>query len=196
LNLILAKAAVEALIFAASEPLDSKTIAAIVEIDDHTVKQIIVDLIDEYRRSKKGVQIMEAADGFQFCTHPECAPFIEKLQKVPRNVGLSQAAIETLAIVAYKQPITKAEMESLRGVSIESPVSTLLEKGLIEEAGRRETPGRPILYRTSPKFLKYFGLNSLNELPRILDWVGSEDAQTAVETTEGNDDAGTVTKGF
>ncbi|HOJ77782.1 MAG TPA: SMC-Scp complex subunit ScpB [Bacillota bacterium] len=172
MNLIMARATIEALIFAASEPLNSKTIAEIINIDEHTVKQLINDLIEDYRRMKRGIQINEVANGYQFCTHPECAPYLEKLMKTPRNVGLSQAAIETLAIIAYKQPITKAEIESLRGVSIESPLNTLIEKNLIEEAGRKDGPGRPILYRTSKKFLHYFGLNDLNELPRISDWIG------------------------
>jgi len=173
LNLILAKATIEALIFASSEPITSKTIAEIIAIDEHTVRQIIADLIEDYRKSKRGIQIIEAGNGYQYGTHPECAVYIEKLQKIPRNVGLSQAAIETLAIIAYKQPITKAEIESLRGVSVESPLGTLLEKNLIEEAGRKDAPGRPILYRTSKKFLRYFGLNSLEDLPRIPEWTGN-----------------------
>lgn len=175
MNLILAKATIEALIFASSEPITSKTVAEIIGIDEHTVKQIISDLIEDYRRSKRGIQIIEAGNGYQFATHPECAVYIEKLQKIPRNVGLSQAAVETLAIIAYKQPITKAEIESLRGVSVESPLGTLLEKNLIEEAGRKDAPGRPILYRTTTKFLRYFGLNSLEDLPRIPEWTGNDE---------------------
>lgn len=183
MNLVLAKAAIEALIFAASEPLGSKTIAEIIVIDEHTVKQLVGDLIEDYHQSKKGIQIEEVGNGYRFCTHPECASYVEKLQKVPRNVGLSQAAIETLAIIAYKQPVTKAEIESLRGVSVESPLNTLVEKNLIEEAGRKEAPGRPILYRTSRKFLHYFGLNTLEELPQIAEWkaVVSEVAEKGEE---------------
>lgn len=170
MNLILAKAAIEAIIFASSEPLSSKNIAEIVNLDEHTVRQLVGDLIDEYQRNKKGIQIKEIDNGYQYCTNIECAAYVEKLQKIPRNVGLSQAAIETLSIIAYKQPITKAEIESLRGVSIESPLGTLYERKLIEEAGRKEAPGRPILYRTSHKFLQYFGLNTLADLPKMPDW--------------------------
>lgn len=169
----MAKATIEALIFASSEPISSKIIAEIIDIDEHTVKQLISDLSDEYRRTKKGIQLVEVGNGYQYCTHPECAVYLEKLQKIPRNVGLSQAAIETLAIIAYKQPITKAEIESLRGVSVESPLNTLFDKGLIEESGRKDGPGRPILYRTSKKFLRYFGLNTLADLPRIPEWTGT-----------------------
>ncbi|MGE5607455.1 MAG: SMC-Scp complex subunit ScpB [Bacteroidota bacterium] len=191
MNLIMARAIIESLIFASSEPITGKTIGEIVGISEHTVKQIISDLIEEYQRNKRGIQIYEVANGFQFCTHPECAPYIEKLQKVPRSVGLSQAAIETLAIVAYKQPITKGEIEALRGVSVESAITTLVDKGLIEEAGRKDSPGRPIMYRTTKQFLKYFGLNDLNELPKIPEWIGQEAApNNETELTEAETDVG------
>lgn len=191
MNLIMARAIIESLIFASSEPITVKTIGSIVGISEHTVKQIIFDLSEDYRNNKHGIQIVEVANGYHFCTHPECAPYIEKLQKVPRNVGLSQAAIETLAIVAYKQPITKAEIEALRGVSVESAITTLVDKGLIEEAGRKDSPGRPIMYRTSKQFLNYFGLNDLNELPKIPEWVGSNDiGNTESKITEANTDVG------
>ena len=104
-------------------------------------------------------------------TKPELAVYLEKLKKVPRQVPLSQAALETLAIIAYKQPITRAEIETIRGVRVDSSLSTLLERGLIEETGRKEGPGRPILYGTTKGFLKYFGLNSLDELPIVDDWI-------------------------
>lgn len=184
MNLILARAVIEAVIFASSEPISVKTITDILGVNEHTVKQILSDLIEEYHHSKRGIQIMEVASGYQFCTHPECAAHVEKLQKLPRNVGLSQAAIETLAIIAYKQPITKAEVESLRGVSVESALATLTEKMLVEEVGRKEGPGRPILYGTSKKFLKYFGLNSIKELPPIPDWAGAGDFKLESETAE------------
>lgn len=171
----MARAIMEALIFASSEPITVKTMAEIIGINDHTIKQMMVDLVEEYEQAKRGIQIVELANGYQFTTHPECAPYIEKLQKTPRNVGLSQAAIETLAIVAYKQPITKAEIESLRGVGVDSSINTLIEKNLIEEGGRKDAPGRPILYQTTKKFLAYFGLNDLKDLPKIPDWIGPSD---------------------
>lgn len=172
MNLVMARAAIEALVFASSEPLGTKTMAELIEINEHTVRQILSDLMEEYRVSKRGIQIIEVAGGYQFVTHPECASFVEKLYKTPRSTGLSQAAIETMAIIAYKQPITKAEIESLRGVNVDSALATLVEKRLIEEAGRKEAPGRPILYRTTRQFLQYFGLKNLSELPPIPDWNG------------------------
>jgi segregation and condensation protein B len=175
LKLILARATVEALIFAASEPLPGKSIAEIIGVEEPTVIRIIDDLIDLYIRENRGIQIHRIAGGYQFRTNPECGPYVEKLQKAPRNVGLSQAAVETLAIIAYKQPVTRAEIEALRGVTVERPLNTLLEKELVEEAGRKEVPGRPILYRTTPKFLNHFGLNSLNDLPAIPEWIDPGD---------------------
>jgi segregation and condensation protein B len=173
LNLTTARAIAEALIFASSEPISAKTMAAIIGVNEHTLKQMISDLMEDYQQKQCGIQIVEVANGYQFATNPEYAVYIEKLQKMPRNIGLSQAAIETLAIVAYKQPITKAEIEALRGVSIESSLATLVDKGLIEEAGRKESPGRPILYGTTKRFLKYFGLKDLNELPKVPEWIES-----------------------
>ena len=184
LNLVMAKAVIEALIFASSEPLTTKIMAEIIGIDDHTVRQLIADLIEENRQTSRGIQIIEVANGYQFSTQSECSPFVEKLQKVPRNVGLSQAAIETLAIIAYKQPITKAEIESLRGVSVESSLNTLLEKNLVEEGGRKEAPGRPILYQTTKRFLQYFGLNDLKELPKVPDWIDPGTVKYSNDTLE------------
>jgi segregation and condensation protein B len=172
LNLTTARAIIEALIFTSSEPISVKAMAEITGVNEHTLKQMVNDLSDDYQKKGGGIQIIEVANGYQFATNPEYSPYIEKLQKLPRNIGLSQAAIETLAIIAYKQPITKAEIESLRGVSIESSLTTLGDKNLVEEVGRKETPGRPILYGTTKKFLKYFGLNDLNELPKIPEWIG------------------------
>jgi segregation and condensation protein B len=184
-----AKAYIEALIFAASEPIGTKMIAHILELDEHTVKQIILDLAHEYQQAPRGIQIVAVANGYQFCTNPECAVYLEKLYKAPRHVSLSQAAIETLAIVAYKQPITRGEIEALRGVNIESPLNTLLEKQLVEEAGRKEVAGRPILYRTTNKFLKHFGLNNLTQLPAIAEWLDPGTLRLQSETVEvGKDD--------
>lgn len=170
MNLIKARAVIEALVFASSEPIQLKEIAEITAIQEHTVKQLLQDIIDEYHRSRRGIQIIEVAKGYQFVTHPECADYIERMHQTPRNVSLSPAAIETLAIIVYKQPITRAEIEELRGVRVDSAITTLLERGLIKEVGRKDAPGRPILYGTTSKFLQYFGLNDLRELPSLDDW--------------------------
>lgn len=170
MNLIKARAVIEALIFASSEPIRLREISEITGIKEHTVRQLLSDIMDDYVRNKKGIQIIEVAQGYQFVTHPECAEYVEKLHQTPRNVGLSPAAVETLAIIVYRQPITRAEIEELRGVRVDSAIATLLERGLIRESGRKDAPGKPILYITTQKFLQYFGLKDLRELPSLEDW--------------------------
>ena len=170
MNLTLARAGLEALIFASPEPVSARTLAEVLGLAEHTVRHMVADLMEEYRAAKRGIQIVECAGGYLFLTNPECAEFVEKLERVPRHVPLSQAALETLAIIAYRQPVTRAEIEHLRGVRAESAINTLLERNLVEEVGRREGPGRPILYGTTREFLRYFGLRDLSELPPLEDW--------------------------
>lgn len=172
-----AKAVLEALIFASSEPVTVKEMSIITELNEETVRTLLAELTQEYIDQPRGIQITEVAGGYQLVTKPELAAYLEKLKKVPRQVPLSQAALETLAIIAYKQPITRAEIETIRGVRVDSSLSTLLEKGLIEETGRKEGPGRPILYGTTKEFLKYFGLNNLDELPIVDDWILNQQIQ-------------------
>jgi segregation and condensation protein B len=169
-NLNKARAVIEALVFASSEPIRLRELSEILGIHEHTVRQLLTDLIDDYQRNHRGIQIVEVGGGFQFVTHAECAEYVEKLRQNPRQVGLSTAAIETLAIIVYKQPITRAEIEALRGVRVDSAIATLIERDLIREAGRKDAPGKPILYATTKKFLTYFGLKDLKELPSLEDW--------------------------
>jgi len=166
-----AKAVLEALIFASSEPVTIKEMSIITGLNEETVRTLLSEMAVEYNDQQRGIQIIEVAGGYQLVTKPEMAVYVEKLKKVPRQAPLSQAALETLAIIAYKQPITRAEIETIRGVRVESSLTTLLERGLIEETGRKEGPGRPILYGTTKEFLKYFGLKSLDELPVVDDWI-------------------------
>lgn len=170
MNLIKARAVIEALVFASSEPVRLKELAEILEINEHTVRQLLADITEDYHHNRRGIQIVEIAQGYQFVTHPECAEYVEKLRQNPRQIGLSPAAIETLAIIVYKQPITRAEVEALRGVRVDSALATLVERDLIREAGRKDAPGKPILYATTHKFLTYFGLKDLKELPSLEDW--------------------------
>lgn len=181
MHLSFATTVIEALIFASSEPLKVKEIAGILGLAEETVRELIRELQQEYQEKRRGIQILEVAGGYQFLTNPDCAPYVEKLKKVPRQPTLSQAALETLAIIAYKQPITRAEIETLRGVRVDSSITTLLERGLIQEAGRKDGPGRPILYVTTNDFLKYFGLKSLDDLPLVDDW--SNNQQLAINLT-------------
>lgn len=158
------KSVIEALLFVANEPLTIKTLAEVLERSPYDVDVLLKEIKADCERELRGFCLMEVAGGYSFVTRPEYSPYIEKLVK-PRLNSLTQAATETLAIIAYKQPITRSEIDEIRGVKSDSAINTLLERNLIEETGRREGPGRPILFGTTRDFLKYFGLKDLRELP-------------------------------
>ncbi|BDG59966.1 SMC-Scp complex subunit ScpB [Caldinitratiruptor microaerophilus] len=160
------KAIVEALLLASPEPLSAERIAEVIGIGAHEAALLVEDLRRDYASPARGLAIREVAGGFQLVTRPDLAEYVERLH-APRGRGLSHAALETLAIIAYRQPITRAEIEAIRGVSVEGTLNSLLERGLIREAGRRDGPGRPILYVTTPEFLKHFGLADLSDLPPV-----------------------------
>jgi len=159
------KGIIECLLFVATEPVSLKTICEIAEIDKEDALELMGELQEEYRRRRRGLQILEIAKGYQLCTRPEFASYIERLYKPQSSSGLSKAALETLAIIAYKQPITRGEIEMIRGVKVDSSIATLVEKELIKEVGRKDGPGRPVLFGTTPDFLRYFGLKDLKDLP-------------------------------
>lgn len=160
-----AKSIIESLFFVTSEPLTVKTISEIISRDEKDVLALIKEIKADCERDKKGFCLVEVAGGYSFATRTEHAVYIEKLVK-PRLSFLSQAALESLAIIAYQQPITRSEVDEIRGVKSDSSISTLLERGLIEEQGRREGPGRPMLFGTTAEFLKYMGLKSLEDLTK------------------------------
>ncbi|GAB6182181.1 SMC-Scp complex subunit ScpB [Desulfotomaculum defluvii] len=167
------KSALEALLFVASEPLTVQALARITEIDVADARELLLELAQEYGARPGGLKIVEVADTWQMCTRSECAPYIERLYR-KSGTGLSRAAIETLAIIAYRQPITRSEVELIRGVKIDSPINTLLERNLIEEKGRRDGPGRPVLYGTTHEFLKHFGLKDISDLPPLEEFLVEE----------------------
>lgn len=158
---------VEALLFAADEPLSSRALAAL--LDDVTpaaVAGAVERLRADYLREKRAFHIREIAGGWQIVTRPEFAPWVSRLYAASTTPRLTQAALETLAIVAYKQPATRSELESIRGVTVDGVLRTLVERGLVRVAGRAEGIGRPLLYGTTDHFLEYFGLPGLDALPR------------------------------
>ncbi len=188
------KGIIEALLFVSSEPLTPKTISEILERDMGDIIIALKEIKADCERENRGFCLMEVAGGFSFATRSDFAGYIEKLVK-PRLNTLSQAALETLAIIAYKQPITRSEIDEIRGVKSDSSVNTLVERDLIQELGRKEGPGRPILYGTTPAFLKYLGLKSLEDLPanneqdqqdekKELNEHNSQDIQELFETKE------------
>lgn len=158
----------EALLFAAGEPLTVAQIAGIMQLDKPQVWELLAMLEESYNEENRGLCLRKVAGGYQLCAKPQHYALLKQLERV-QEVKLSAAAMETLAIVAFKQPVTRGEMEAIRGVKVDGVVNTLLEYGLICEAGRKEALGRPILYATTDKFLLTFGLNSLKDLPALPD---------------------------
>jgi len=157
---------IEAVLFASDTPVEPKTLRSIVEgLTDEELLDIIDGLNGEYASTERTFRIVEVAGGFQFETLPRYGVFVERLFKSRARPKLSRAALETLAIVAYKQPISKVEIEALRGVDSDAPVRTLLNRDLIEVVGRGDTVGKPLLYGTTKEFLRYFGLNDIKDLP-------------------------------
>lgn len=162
-----AKSIIEAVLFVADRPVSSEQLATVVEMDSDDVELLIQELQKEYNDTKRSFQIMEIANGFQICTRSEYSSWIKKFYTTEISSRLSTSALEALAIIAYKQPVTRAEVEEIRGVMSDSVIRTLLERNLISITGRKEAPGRPLIYATTLEFLIHFGLKDLNELPSI-----------------------------
>jgi segregation and condensation protein B len=161
---------VEALIFVADEPLSVKTLAEVLDEDRETVQAAVEELAEEYEQRESGLQIREIAGGWQISTRTQFHEEIRKFLKTRPSAKLSLAALETLAVIAYKQPATVPEILEIRGVQSASAIKTLLDKRLIVAKGRKETVGRPMQYGTSKDFLIQFGLKDLSELPSIEDF--------------------------
>lgn len=160
-------ALIEALLFVAGTPLTITEICAAADLAADDAKLALRELEAQYEREGRGLQLRFVAGGYQLCTRAEYAPYIESLLGGREKNILSQAALETLAIVAYKQPVTKHDIESIRGVRVDSVLNTLVEKRLIKEVGRKTGPGRPILYGTTREFLTNFGLEDIDDLPQL-----------------------------
>ncbi|WNS74091.1 SMC-Scp complex subunit ScpB [Bacillus sp. DTU_2020_1000418_1_SI_GHA_SEK_038] len=170
------KSIAESLLFAAGdEGLSLKQISIVLEIDEIQAESIMKELMEDYTDSSRGITIVELAGTFQLATKKENSDYLKKLVVTPTTSGLSQAALETLAIIAYKQPITRAEIEEIRGVKTERPLHTLAAKALIKEVGRAEGTGRAYLYGTTKEFLDYFGLKRIEELPPLPEKIDGDD---------------------
>ena len=171
---------VEALLFAAPKPMTARQIANLLnksnethgthfhlfrEVPEDRIEEIVAELAEEYRQQSRGVVVQQLAGGYRFGTRPETATWVRQLFDETRPSKLSQPALETLAIIAYRQPISRADIEAVRGVAVDGVVTTLLERRFIKLAGRSDAPGRPLLYETTAEFLECFGLKHLDELP-------------------------------
>lgn len=162
-----AEAAIEAILFAVGESVETEQIARAIEQDKETTKNIIYHMMERYRAEDRGIQIMELEDSFQLCTKSELYEYLIRVAKQPRKIVLTDVVMETLSIIAYKQPITKLEIEKIRGVKCDHAVNKLIEYNLVKELGRLDAPGRPLLFGTTEEFLRHFGVHSLEELPEL-----------------------------
>lgn len=171
------KSAIESMMLIWGEPLAAKDIADIFNIERKEAYECCRELMEEYEQEGRGIVIREVNRAFQFTTRPENLPYIERLCTPVRRRRLSQSALETLAIVAYRQPVTKGEIEAIRGIRCDRVMEGLVKKGLVREAGRSDTVGRPILYGTTDEFLKQFGFETIRELPDIRDIEGLLDEE-------------------
>lgn len=161
------QAAIEAIVFAGGEPVGAARLAQVLELDEETVGRIADDWLHAFNARGGGVMAVKLDDAYQLCTRKEYAAYVRTAMDIRRNVPLSQAAMEVLAIIAYNQPVTKAFVEQVRGVDCGAVLQGLLTKNLVEEKGRLELPGRPLLYGTTPTFLRSFSISALGQLPPL-----------------------------
>lgn len=174
------KAAVEAILFAAGEPVPAARLSLILQSDEETVFSVASALADEYLANKRGIRLLRLDDKLQLCSSPDYAGVINLALEQRKPPSLSQAALETLAVVAYFQPVTRAYIDGVRGVDSAYTVGVLIERGLIERCGKLDVPGRPSLLRTTDVFLRTMGVSSLDELPELPD-ISSSDAVEKLE---------------
>ena len=161
------KSTLEAVLFSVGEPIEVSRLSDALETDEIVIEQILENLQAQYEESDSGLRLLKLEDKVQLCTAPEYADAIRKVLEVKSNTPLSQAAFEVLAVVAYNQPVTKSFIEQVRGVDCSASIASLLRRELIEEKGRLDLPGRPLVYGTTANFLRCFSLSSLEELPAV-----------------------------
>lgn len=160
-------AAVEAVLFAAAEPLEYKRLCEVFGVDDEKILNILEQIKEKLSSQNSGICLLQLDNKYQLCSKKEFIEPIRAVLDLKRNAPLSQAAFEVLAIIAYNQPITKPYIEQIRGVDCSGVVNTLCQRGLVEEKGRLDVPGRPVLYGTTPNFLRCFSISDLSELPKL-----------------------------
>lgn len=164
------KSVLEALLFVSPEALPVKEIRKIAsDLKEKEIEELLAELIREYDARESGIQIVQAGGGYRMLTRLECSPWLKRLKTVTVSNKLSQPSMETLSIIAYKQPVIRAEIDHIRGVNSDGVIKTLLDRKLIKILGRKEMPGRPLLYGTTSEFLQYFGLKDITELPTLRD---------------------------
>ena len=168
------KSAIESLLFVFGEPLSAKKMANIIEVTLEEIKEVMSVLLVEYTEDKKGIFIVEVNNSYQFATSKENYEYVQRLCKYSHSKGLSKVSAEVLAIIAYKQPITKYEIDQIRGVKSDKPLQQLIDRELVTIKGRLEQIGRPMIYGTTDMFLKAFGFKTIKELPSIEEFIGAD----------------------
>lgn len=175
----------EAMLFASGDPIDASKLAEVLDIDIETVTKMLGYLGASYDERESGLMLIRVDNKYQLCTREEHSEEVRKLLEIKKNTPLSNAAFEVLAIIAYNKTVTKSFIEQVRGVDCSGPVSSLVQKGLIEEKGRLDLPGRPLIYGTTDRFLRCFSLNSLEDLPELpkteeIEKIAKDDSQTSL----------------
>ncbi len=182
------KAACEAVLFACGESVNAKRIAQALELDEKKVEPQLEALVNDYENVEHGIAVIKLNDSYLMCNKKQHGEAIRRVMDIKKNTPLSQAALEVLAVIAYNQPVTKAFIEQVRGVDCSGVIGSLTTKNLIEEKGRLELPGRPLLYGTTENFLKCFQISSLDELPELPKQQENKDENSEEENTEQSDD--------
>ena len=159
------QSAIEAILFTMGDSVEISKLAFAIGHDEETTKKLVRNMMERYEKEDRGIRIIELEDSFQLCTKKEMYEYLIRVAKQPKRYALTDVLLETLSIVAYKQPVTKLEIEKIRGVSSEHAVSKLVEYNLVQELGRLDAPGRPLLFGTTEEFLRSFGVSSIDELP-------------------------------
>lgn len=161
------EAAIEAILFTMGNSVELRKIALAINHDEVTTRKIINNLMDKYSQEDRGIKIVEIENSFQMCTKSEMYEYLIKVASQPKNHVLTDVLLETLSIIAYKQPITRIEIEKIRGVKCDHAVNKLIEYNLVKEIGRLDAPGRPLLFGTTEEFLREFGIKSVDDLPQV-----------------------------
>lgn len=175
------KAIIEAILFSAGRPVKKSDLILALEISQEDLENLVENMQEEYKQENRGIEIIKMEDSYQLCSKKELYSYIYPVLDKRNKPSLSNAALETLAIVAYNPQITRAEIEAIRGVSADACVYKLLEYGLIEEAGKIDLPGKPMSYKTTPEFLRMFGYSSLEELPELPRYKLDENKQIVID---------------
>lgn len=177
------ESAIEGILFASGDPVSEERLMAVLDIDRQLLETAIENLADYYKFNRRGIRLVRLEDSYQLTTAAEYADYVRQTLEIRKQPTISKAALEVLSIIAYYQPTTRAYIEQIRGVDSSGTISTLLERSLIQESGYLDVPGRPKLYKTTPHFLRAFGISSIDELPQISNYEQTE-GQMVIEELE------------